>query len=203
MSAPNPAYPFESPVTDVTDDAEAALARRAAEGDMAAFRAIYDLYVRRVARHVVRVVGADGDVEDVTQEVFVQLHRSLPRFRGDSKLSTYIYRLTWNVAVSHGRRRRKVVDISAIRSMQLTTENWKRLEARDLCRTLEAALEGVSDDAREAFLLCDVEGMKLREIAELSDESIHTIAARVRRTRERLREALEAADETRQSREAQ
>ncbi len=175
-------------------DEEARLAALAGAGDRAAFRALYERYAARVARHVVRVVGAGSDVEDITQEVFVQLHRSLGSFRGECKLSTFVYRLTWNVAVSHGRRRRKVVELTAVRSLQLSTENWNRLEARDLCRTLDAALAGVSDDAREAFLLSEVEGMKLREIAELTGEPLHTIAARVRRTRAKLRAALENAD---------
>lgn len=172
-------------------------AQRAAEGDMRAFRCIYDRYLPKVLRHVTRILGPTADVEDVVQEVFVQMHRSLPSFRGESRLSTWTYRLTWNVAISHRRRRRKVVDLSAVRALRLSTEDWKRLEARDLCRTLGAALEGVSDDAREAFLLVDVEGMKLREVAELTDTSINTVAARVRRTRDKLREALNNADDIR------
>lgn len=194
MSASPATQPIvSSPVAD-NDAEDVRLAARAAVGDRVAFRAIYDRYAQRVARHVVRVVGAGGEVEDITQEVFVQLHRSLPTFRGESKLSTFIYRVTWNVSVSHLRRRRKVVELTPARSLQLKTEDWKRLEARDLCRVLETALSGVSADAREAFLLCDVEGMKLREVAELSGESLNTIAARVRRTRTKLRDALEAAD---------
>lgn len=174
---------------------------RAAQGDMSAFRAIYDRYLPKVVRHVTRVLGPTAEVEDVVQEVFVQMHRSLPNFRGESKLSTWIYRLTWNVAISHRRRRRNIVDLSAVRALRLSTEEWKRLEARDLCRTLAATLEGVPEDAREAFLLVDVQGMKLREVAEMTDTSINTVAARVRRTREKLRDALDNAERTRGRRE--
>lgn len=179
------------------DAEEQAWIDRAARGDMGAFRSLYDRYLQRVVRHVARVLGPSPDIDDVVQEVFVQVHRALPGFRGDSRFSTWLYRLTWNVAISHRRRRRNVVDLSAVFALRLATEEWKRLEARDLCRALEATMATIPEDAREAFLLVDVEGMKLREVAELTDTSINTIAARVRRTRDKLREALDAAEQTR------
>lgn len=165
----------------------------ACEGDRRAFRALYDSHVRRVRSQVGRMLGPGPEVDDVVQEVFVQLHRALPTFRGDAKFSTWLYRLTWNVTASHLRRRRPVVDLESLRQLQLATEDWKRLEARDLCATLYAALDQVSEGGREAFLLYHVEGMTLQEIADLDGSSINTIAARVRRTREKLADVLARA----------
>lgn len=184
------------PPADTVDplEEERAMIARAAAGDPAAFRWIYDRHLQQVIRHVARVVGVASEVEDVVQDVFIQLHRSLPNFRGDSKLSTWLYRLTWNVSVTHIRRRRNVVELSALRALRLSHDEWNRLEARDRCKTLSAALDRLSQDAREAFLLHEVEGMKLREISELTGDSINTVAARVRRARTRLRDALESAE---------
>ena len=167
---------------------------RAAAGDPAAFRSIYDQHLPGVIRHVARMLGSSAEVEDVVQEVFVQLHRSLPNFRGESKLSTWLYRLTWNVSITHIRRRRNVVELSALRALRLSHDEWGRLEARDRCKTLSAALDRLSQDVSEAFLLHEVEGLKLREISELTGDSINTVAARVRRARLRLRDALESAE---------
>lgn len=160
---------------------------------MGAFRALYDRNVSRVRGQVGRLVGPGAEVDDVVQEVFVQMHRSLGSFRGESNFSTWLYRLTWNVAVSHLRKRRPVVDLESIRQLQLSTEDWKRLEARDQVKVLYAALEQVSDAGRDAFLLYHVEGLTLQEIADLDGSSINTIAARVRRTRERVAAVLTRA----------
>ncbi len=174
-------------------DEELLLVERAAAGDMQAFRVLYDRHFDFVARQVGRIMGPGSSNEDVVQEVFVAMYKSLSRFRGDSKLSTWLYRLAYNVTVSHLRKRPNTVELAAWRPLRDDHSAWERLEARDMLRTLYAALDNVSPEYREAFLLHEVEGMKLREVSELTGESINTIAARVRRTRERLREVLEAA----------
>ena len=175
------------------DDEEELCIDAAVHGDMAAFRTLYDRHFEFVTRQVGRIMGPGGDLEDVVQEVFVAVYRSLHGYRGDSRFTTWLYRLTYNVTVSHLRKRPRMVELSAWRPLRDSQGAWARLEARDMVRVLYAALDNVAPDHREAFLLHEVEGMRLREIAELTGESINTIAARVRRTRERMQEVLEAA----------
>lgn len=174
-------------------DDEAAWIAAAANGDMVAFRRIYDRYLHKVAGQVGRLLGPQDDVEDVVQDVFVQLYKSLPKFRGDSRFSTWLYRLTFNVAVSHRRKVARLPENVELEPFHAPTGAWSKLEARDLTRMLYSILESVNEDAREAFILCDIEGMTLREISEMFDVSINTIAARVRRTREKVVEELQAA----------
>lgn len=174
---------------------ERELVERAGCGDMLAFRKLYDCYLRRTSAQVARILGPCPEIEDVVQEVFVQVHRSLHKFRGDSAFSTWLYRVTWNVSVSHLRRRSPTVDLPALRQFASTREAWGQLEAREKLRTLYAALDDLPDDYREAFVLFELEGMALNEIAEMTDTSLNTIASRVRRSRERLRALLERADE--------
>lgn len=171
------------------------LIARIQEGDMHAFQTLYEQYWKRVYAHVRRVMGGRGDVEDVVQEVFVQVHRSLPKFRGDSALSTWIYRITWNVSVSHLRKKKhKTVELPALRQIACSKEQWSTLEARDKLRTLYAALDDLPDDYREAFVLFELEGHSLQEIADMLETSLNTVASRVRRSRERLRSLLESAE---------
>ena len=160
---------------------------------MVAFRQLYDRHFDFVTRQVGRIMGPGGELEDVVQEVFVAVFRSLQSYRGDSRFTTWLYRLTYNVTVTHLRKRPKMVELSAWRPLKEPQAAWSRLEARDMVRVLYAALDNVPPEQREAFLLHEVEGLKLREIADLTGESINTIAARVRRTRERMQEVLEAA----------
>ncbi|MBA2662248.1 MAG: sigma-70 family RNA polymerase sigma factor [Bradymonadaceae bacterium] len=173
-------------------DDESGLIDRAAGGDMAAFRLLYDGYVHYVSHHVGRLMGPGYELEDVVQEVFVQVFRSLGEFRHESKFSTWLYRLSRNVAIDHLRKRAKTVDLSSWRPLKANAGEWNKLEARELVRALYAAMQKFSVENREAFVLYEIEGMTLREIEELTGESINTIAARVRRTREQLRGILEA-----------
>lgn len=181
---------------------ETHIIERAQQGDLQAFREIYDLYLRRVISHVGRIMGPGPEVEDVAQNVFIQVHRSLPSFKGDAKFSTWLYRLTWNVTVSHLRRRAPTVDLPALKQFAADEDVWKRLEARDKLRTLHAGIADLPADHREAFTLFEIEGMPLNEIAEMKNESINTIASRVRRSRERLRALLERAEQHNDQRSA-
>lgn len=169
----------------------------AAAGDVVAFRALYDEHFEFVHRQVARIVGprgrGTGEVEDVVQEVFVQVFRSLSSYRNESKFTTWLYRLTYNVAVSHLRKSPRTVQLADWRPLHEPIDTWAMLEARDLCRVLYAAIEQVPEDHREAFMLFEIEGLKLREIADLTGEQINTVAARVRRTRQRLQQILEQA----------
>lgn len=174
-------------------DEEQAWIAAAAGGDVAAFRRLYDRHFDFVTRTVSRVMGPGADLEDVVQEVFVHVFRSLQSYRNESKFTTWLYRLTYNVTISHLRRMPRMVELADWRPLREPISAWNKLEARDMCRVLYAALEQVPDDHREAFLMFEIEGMKLREIAELTGEPLPTIAARVRRTRERMQQVVEQA----------
>ena len=163
------------------------------DGDVAAFRKLYDRYFDYVARQVGRMMGLQSEREDVVQDVFVAVYRSLDSYRGDSAFSTWLYRLTYNVTVTHLRKRPRTVELAAWRPLRDSQSAWNQLEARDMIRVLYAALDSIPLEQREAFLLHEVEGMKLREVAELTGTSINTVAARVRRTREKMQEVLEQA----------
>lgn len=179
--------------TSIEPEIERKWVLQAQTGDSTAFRWLYDRHLDRATHQVGRIMGPGADIEDVVQDVFVQVFRSIGNYRFESKFSTWLYRVTYNVTISHLRKQPKTVELADWRPLRDNVSTWSRLEARDLVRVLYAALEHVQPEAREAFLMHEVEGMKLREIAELTGDSLNTISARVRRTREKLQAVLESA----------
>ncbi len=165
----------------------------AANGDMQAFRRLYDQYVSYVRHNVARLVGPRPEVDDLIQDVFVEVHRSLDSFRKDSRFKTWLYRVTRNVTIDHLRKKKKTVELAELQPLRANARTLSKIEARDQVKALYAVLDQVSAESREAFILFEVEELKLREIAEMTDTSINTVAARVRRTRERLRTFLETS----------
>jgi RNA polymerase sigma factor (sigma-70 family) len=169
-------------------DAELVLAAR--KGDFAAFSALHRRYSPVLYRRLSRLVGTGPDVDDVIQEVFLQLHLSLDRYDPSRPLINWLQRIARNVAFSHLRKRPAELDPIGLAGLHCSQDEWRRLSSRDRLRLLDAVLNQMSPEARDAFVMFAVEGLTLAEIAEICDEPLNTIAARVRRARERLVLAL-------------
>jgi RNA polymerase sigma-70 factor (ECF subfamily) len=153
-----------------------------------------------------RLLGDHAAAEDLTQEVFLRVHRGLKSFRGDSSLKTWIYRITLNAASNvrkswarKGRRRHvsleePVRDGGPRRVEQLadTSPGPERVaHASDIARRLQEALNALPPEYRTAVILRDIEGLAYREIAEALEVSPGTVKSRIARARSRLRDALE------------
>jgi RNA polymerase sigma-70 factor (ECF subfamily) len=157
-------------------------------GDEAAFRELYRRHVDGVYRLVARILGPRGDVEDAVQETFVQVHRSLSRFRGDSRFPTWLHRVVVNVATSALRQRlREPVDLTR---REPTPDPWEHLEAREEVLALYRALDELPEHNRVAFVLFELEGMSLEETAATSGVPLQAAAGRLRRARIALAVAL-------------
>ena len=161
------------------------LIQRAQEGDAAAFREIFALHKDRVASIVFRFLGHSSEVDDVVQEVFLHVHRSLPRFRGDARFTTWLYRLTANITKMHLRRkasRPRVVDVE-VPDLPRNAEPPEAPDdalARQLrIRALYRLLERLSEKKRMVLVLHDLEGMAAAEIAEVVEAPIMTVRTRL------------------------
>ena len=172
------------------------LVERARRGDRAAFRALFLAHRTQTSRLLSRLVP-HGDVEDVTQEVFLQVHRSLSAFRGESRFSTWLYRLTFNVARMHLRRQRArpklnlagqdeagQLDQPAPETPHHSAERHERLYA------LDRLLSRLSDKKREALILHDFQGVSAEEIAHTLEVPVMTVRTRVFYARRELYAAL-------------
>jgi RNA polymerase sigma-70 factor, ECF subfamily len=180
----------------MSDDAE--LIKAAAAGDVKSFRKLYDRYLDQVTCTVGRYLGPGPDVEDVVQDVFVELHRSLDRVSDPDAFGGWVYRVARNVAISHGRKKSNSVNFVALQSFKEPTSQWGKLKAREKLRALYVALECLSDEQREAIIMYEIEGNTLQEIADATDTSINTIASRVRRGRKQLLKLVKRALSTSQ-----
>jgi RNA polymerase sigma-70 factor (ECF subfamily) len=178
----------------VTRDEE--LVERAQTGDRRAFRALFLAHRTQVARVIQRLVPTN-EIEDVVQDVFLHVHRSLSSFRGDSRFSTWLYRLSLNVARMHVRRARSRPKLSlagdhqdvALQRTQLETPA-SETERRERMVALDRLLTKLSEKKREALILHDFEGLPAEEIAKIVDAPVMTVRTRVFYARRELYAAL-------------
>jgi RNA polymerase sigma-70 factor (ECF subfamily) len=165
------------------DDAE--LVAACVAGDMVAQRALFRREYPRVNATVYRLVGSARDADDLVQETFIAVFRGLARFRGDSKLATWIDRIAVRVVFHHIRARGKTpVPLDVIGDVEGaggTTD--AQAHARDGLRRLYGALAELTPEARTAFALYAIDGRSITEVAQLTQTSFVAAKCRIWRAR--------------------
>src|SRR5579863_2782988 len=195
----------QRPAPPLSPDAE--ILARAQAGDHHAFAHLYSLHKRRIYSLCLRMVGNIAEAEDLTQEAFLQLHRKIGTFRGDSAFSTWLHRLAINVVLMQLRKKGLSL-ISLDEAMEPAPEEGpsRSFGAPDLTLTgaidrlaLERAVGELPAGYRLIFILHDVEGFEHNEIASMLDCSIGNSKSQLHKARLKLREALRtnAQQETR------
>jgi RNA polymerase sigma-70 factor (ECF subfamily) len=163
---------------------EERLIARAAAGDTAAFRELYERHRTDVARLVYRMLGNRSDFEDVIQEVFVQVYRSLKDFRGQAKFSTWLHRVTVNVVLMHRRsaRSRPVFADEPPGDGLLRSDDVRPdddAERRERVRAFGRVLGRLADKKRIVFVLHELEGVAPAEIARIVGAPVLTVRTRL------------------------
>jgi RNA polymerase sigma-70 factor (ECF subfamily) len=160
------------------------LIERAAADDTAAFRELYNRHRADVARLVYRMLGGRGDLEDVIQEVFVQVHKSLKDFRGQSKLSTWLHRVTVNVVLMHRRAARsrpvfadEPLGEGLVHGADVAPD--EDAERRERVRAFSRLLDRLADKKRIVFVLHELEGIAPAEIAKIVGAPVLTVRTRL------------------------
>ncbi len=196
--------PFPAPVgvatMPVVRSAEAdELVERARAGDKAAFRELFRRHRGDVARLAYRMLGAGGgrnsaaDLEDVVQEVFLQVHRSLSDFRGQSKFSTWLHRVTVNVVLMNRRAARSRPVFATEVSENEPDRGGCPDEEAAKSRRIEAfrrVLDKLPEKKRTVFVLHELEGLAPAEIAAIVDAPVLTIRTRLFYARRELCELM-------------
>ncbi len=174
---------------DGTDD-ERTLIARAATGDRAASRALYDRHAARVHRLAYRVCGDPDLAEDLTQDVFVKVFRSLGQFRGDAAFSTWVHRIAVTVSLNAMRKvkrlRERETDLDEAHQHEFEPDSIDP----DLRARLAAAIEALPDSVRIALVMHAIEGYTHAEIGEALGIAEGTSKAKVFDARARLKKAL-------------
>jgi RNA polymerase sigma-70 factor (ECF subfamily) len=159
----------------------------AADGDMQAFRRLYDHFLPYLRHAAARLGGPNAKLDGVIQDVFVEVYQRLGDFHPDDSFRTWLYRVARDVTASHLHDQKKITQLAELALLRLDARALATLESCDQVRALYAALDQVSVQSREAFILFEVEGRELGEIVELTDTAIYTVTARIRRANERIR----------------
>jgi RNA polymerase sigma-70 factor, ECF subfamily len=170
------------------------------------FQKIYDAFQPKILRYLTRMVG-DTDAEDLTQDVFVKAHRALKNFKGESKLSTWLYRIATNTALDKLRSPSfQRVDLSPV-SDEFDEANIsggvglseaqkppieKGLIREEMNDCIRGYIAKLPEDYRAVLVLSEYEEIKNSEIAEILGITLDTVKIRLHRAKEKLKEALKA-----------
>ena len=194
---------------------EEELVERLKRRDEAAFNELIRLYQARIFRLVFRMLGDRSEAEDLAQEVFITVFKSIDGFRGDSKLSTWLYR----VATNHCKNRIKYLDrrargkkkefdeIAEHGALESATMNPsahiarpdQMLEAMQKEKILQDAIGSLDDEHRELIVLRDIEHMTYEQIQEITGLAEGTVKSRLHRARHALRTKVLRLSEGRRS----
>ena len=177
------------------------LINRLKQGDQAAFKEIVDTWQDMVYNTAIGIVQQPEDAEDVAQEVFVQVYQSIEGFKGNSKFSTWLYRITISKAMDHERRKKRKKRFALIKNL-FGAENEQVVESPDFnhpgvlfdrkekAAILFGAMKELPENQRIAFVLNKVEGLSYQEISEVMEISVSAIESLLHRAKTNLRKQL-------------
>jgi RNA polymerase sigma-70 factor (ECF subfamily) len=183
-------------------DADALLIERVKRGDVKAFEMLVVKYQRRIERLIGRMVRDVDLVEDIAQETFIRAYRALHQFRGDAQFYTWLYRIAVNTAKKAlvDMKRDPTVSEAALRPSSMDDDETYRpgnepttdetpetvLAANEIAAAVEAAMDALPAELRQAVTLREIEGMSYEEIAEVMRCPIGTVRSRIFRAREAI-----------------
>lgn len=182
-------------------DLDFQLIQRIQNGEQQAFTLLVRKYQNRVANILTRYLRNNGDIADVTQEVFIKVYKSLPSFRGESAFYTWLYRIAVNTAknylTSQGRRPPSA-DIDAMEADSYDGSEALReaddpesvLRSQEIKNVILNTIEQLPAELKSAITLRELEGMSYEEIANIEDCPIGTVRSRIFRARDAIDKQL-------------
>ena len=162
-------------------------------GEAAAFALFVDSHAPKVQTLARRFARCEADAEDLTQEIFVELCRSVASFRGDSALTTWVYRVAWNHCAKHAERRKP--ENLPMENMPLVDadprQNPETFAARrELAAKVEDAMGTLTEAHRETVLLHEFHGLTYAECAHILGVPVGTVKSRLSNAFQKLRTNL-------------
>lgn len=179
------------------------LLRRAQSGDEAAFATIMRSHYERIFRLVYSIVRHEADARDVCQEIWLTVWRELPKFRGESRFSTWLHPIATRRSLDHLRKRRRWFDrflpfdigdasVASAPEPATTDDAGQQAEDRDRKATLQAAIAALPPKLRAVLALREVEGLSYAEIAQATAIPTGTVMSRLYHARRLLAQKLGA-----------
>ncbi|MFI5444745.1 RNA polymerase sigma factor RpoE [Polaromonas sp. UC242_47] len=192
------------PEPATADDSDALLVERTVAGDQKAFELLVIKYQRRIQRLIGRMVRDVDLVEDIAQETFIRAYRALAQFRGEAQFYTWLYRIAVNTAKKSlmDLKRNPTVSENSFKSgeddetspleNELTSSETPEavLASKEIAQMVNAAMEALPEELRQAISLREIEGLSYEEIAEAMNCPIGTVRSRIFRAREAISERI-------------
>jgi RNA polymerase sigma-70 factor (ECF subfamily) len=182
---------------------EKELIQRIQSGDEEAFKWLVDSYQLMVRNTCYGVVQDFEEAEDVAQQVFIKVYESIDKFRGDAKLSTWLYRIALNKSLNRKKQNRfrgllsKLSDSfdggspdNQARSCSLSEHPDKQMESNESMTQIQEAINQLPGKQKQAFVLHKYEELSHKEIAEIMKTSVSSVESLIFRARKQLRTAL-------------
>jgi RNA polymerase sigma-70 factor (ECF subfamily) len=204
--AAHPVY-LAGSVADAEEQSERKFIERLAQRDERAFNELVELYEARVFRLLLRMLGRRDEAEDMAQEVFVQIFKAVGTFRGDSKLSTWIYRVSVNLCKNRmkylARRHSEgedelepVAERAALDEAKGVTfgdvaQPDRLVEGYQIERVVQRCIAELDPDFREVLILRDLEDLSYEELSEITGLPDGTVKSRLHRARSMLKASVE------------
>ena len=173
-------------------------------GEESAFRLLVETYQKPVYNTVLNILQDEHEAEDAAQEVFIKVYQSISRFRGDSALSTWIYRISVHVALDKCRRRKSRVKFSQLKNWfgagdkepEVTGHYHPgiRLENKEKAARLFKAIDALPENQRIVFTLLKVQGLSYEEVCQIMNKKLKAVESLMSRAKLNLQQKLEHYD---------
>jgi RNA polymerase sigma-70 factor (ECF subfamily) len=171
------------------------------QGDESAFTKLVDEWQNMVYNTVLGIVQHADDADDVTQEVFIQVYQSVSSFKGESKFSTWLYRIAVSKALDHEKRKKRKKRFGFVQSLFGNGEEESglavefdhpgvQMEKKERASELFKALRQIPDNQRIAFTLHKLEGQSYQEVAEIMNSTLYAVESLMARAKVSLRKEL-------------
>ena len=177
------------------------------QGDEAAFKKLVDDYQVMVYNTALGIVQHADDADDITQEVFIQVFRSVSSFKGDSQFSTWLYRITLGKALDYEKKAKRKKRFGFVQRLFGSHDEVDRqqaefdhpgvkMEKKERANELFNALKQIPEKQRIAFTLHKLEGQSYQEVAEIMNTTLYAVESLMSRAKANLRTALKTYYDT-------
>lgn len=165
-----------------------------AKEDPKAFRQLYDLYNEKVFNTAISYLQSEHDAEEVTQDVFTNIYRNAAKFKGQSSVSTWIYRITVNTALNAVKKKKRTAFLS-FNAVKDDSPDFDHpgilLENKENAKALFKAIYALPHNQKTAFILSFIEDLHRQEVADIMELSLKAVESLLQRGKQNLRKILE------------
>ncbi|MEO0470948.1 MAG: sigma-70 family RNA polymerase sigma factor [Bacteroidota bacterium] len=165
-----------------------------AQGDRKAFKMLYEIFSNKVYNTAISYVHNEPEAEEITQDVFTKVFRYAAKFKGESTVNTWIYRITVNTALNYLKKRKRAA-FTTLQEQESQRPDFEHpgvvLENKEKASFLFKAIETLPESQKTAFILAFIEGLPRQEVAQIMDSSLKAIESLLQRAKKNLRGKLE------------